>query len=199
MIIVQLGANKGNDKLTEFVNNNHKIIDKLILVEPIPFHIEDLKNCYSHLGDKVIIENVAIKLPNNIDNEMILYYHVDDQPRYEVASFDYFHVFKHYGTSINTKTFEGLIKHIAVPTMTLNELLNKHEIRNLDWLLIDIEGLDGDVIETFDWGNYNIKRIDVEHIHWETNKRERIFNLLNKMNYKQVMANDTRYDIAFEK
>ena len=29
MIIVQLGANKGNDKLTEFVNNNHTIIDKL--------------------------------------------------------------------------------------------------------------------------------------------------------------------------
>jgi ABC-type glutathione transport system ATPase component len=37
-------------------------------------------------------------------------------------------------------------------------------------------GLDVEIVETFNWDKYDIKRVDVEHIHWG-NKREYLFDL----------------------
>jgi len=189
MIIVQLGSNKGNDKLTEYIKNNNINLELGLFVEAIPFHIDELKECYKDYPNAVI-ENIAIKLPQDEKTEMVIYYHLDDGPKYEVASFDKNHTLKHYTTD--------KIESIKVPSMTLEEILDKHNITKIDWLLIDVEGLDAEIVETFNWDKYDIKRVDVEHIHWG-NKREYLFEKFYKMGYKLTEANDNRYDVAFEK
>ena len=40
MVVVQIGANRGNDDFTEIIKN--KKIEKLILVEPLDFHNQSL-------------------------------------------------------------------------------------------------------------------------------------------------------------
>lgn len=190
MIIVQLGANKGNDKLTEYIKKNNIKLDLAIFVEPIPFHVEDLKECYKDYPN-VVVENVAIKLPNDIRNQMDLFYHLDDGPNYEVTSFDWYHVYKHYNND-NIGT-------IQVPSLSLEELFDKYNLKRIDWLLIDVEGLDEHIVKTINWEKYDIQRIDVEHIHWDEQNREQIFENFYNMGYKHVVANDDRYDVAFEK
>lgn len=189
MIIVQLGSNKGNDKLTEYIKNNNINLELGLFVEAIPFHIDELKECYKDTPNS-IIENIAIKLPDDEKKEMTIYYHLDDGPKYEVASFDKTHILKHYKTEN--------IESVVVPSMSLEEILDKHNIKKIDWLLIDVEGLDAQIVETFNWGKYDIKRVDVEHIHWGDKKND-IFKKFYKMGYELIEANDNRYDVGFEK
>lgn len=189
MIIVQLGSNKGNDKLTEYIKNNNVNLELGLFVEAIPFHIDELKECYKDTPNS-IIENIAIKLPDDEKKEMTIYYHLDDGPKYEVASFDKSHILKHYKTEN--------IESVVVPSMSLEEILDKHNIKKIDWLLIDVEGLDAQIVETFNWEKYNIKRVDVEHIHWGDKKND-IFKKFYKMGYELIEANDNRYDVGFEK
>jgi FkbM family methyltransferase len=187
MIIVQLGSNKGNDKLTEYIKNNNINLELGLFVEAVPFHIDELKECYKDTPNS-IIENVAIKLPGDNENEMVIHYHLDDGPKYEVASFDKNHILKHHTTD--------KIESIKIPSMTLEEILDKHNITKIDWLLIDVEGLDAEIVETFNWNKYDIKRVDVEHIHWG-NKREYLFEKFYKMGYKLTEAKDNIYDVEF--
>jgi beta-1,4-mannosyl-glycoprotein beta-1,4-N-acetylglucosaminyltransferase len=189
MIIVQIGSNKGNDKLTEFIKNNNVKLDFGLFVEPVPFHITELTDCYKDYSN-VVIENIAIKLPNDEKKEMVLYYHLDDGPNYEVASFSKDHILKHYNSD--------KMGTLVVPVLSLEELFDKYNLKKIDWLLIDVEGLDGEIVETFNWSKYDIKRIDVEHIHWGE-KKENLFQKFYDMGYKRVLANDDRYDVAFEK
>ena len=57
MTVIQIGANQGNDELTELLKNQP--IDKLILVEPLELHNVKLKQCYSNI-ENLFIENIAL-------------------------------------------------------------------------------------------------------------------------------------------
>ena len=59
MNIIQIGANNGKDKVFDLINQNRFIVDLAVLVEPIPFIIDNLKNQYKDL-DNISIENIAI-------------------------------------------------------------------------------------------------------------------------------------------
>jgi hypothetical protein len=64
-------------------------------------------------------------------------------------------------------------------------------------LCIDVEGMDAEVILTFDWKKYNIQIIEFEFIHLEY-YGDPIRNMLHGMRYRQVGALHP-YDWAFEK
>ena len=46
MRIVQIGANKGDDNLANYLKKNYKKLDFALFVEANPIHIKDLKECY---------------------------------------------------------------------------------------------------------------------------------------------------------
>lgn len=191
MVIVQLGSNKGYDALTKFIKENNITFEKAIFVEANPFHIDELKKCYEGY-DNLFIENIAIKPTKDYPNELEIFYHTDDNPHYEVASFSKDHVALHHGGDYEK------IHSFKIPSITLDDLLKKHKVTKIDWLLIDVEGMDAEIVENFNWGEYDIKRVDVEHIHFG-DKWNSIFEFFYSMGYKHVIANDTRYDAAFEK
>ena len=65
----------------------------------------------------------------------------------------------------------------TVPSITLLDVLNYYNApNNIDYLSLDIEGSEYDVLSSFDFETYNIKILTIEHNY--SPNREKIFNLL---------------------
>lgn len=91
----------------------------------------------------------------------------------------------HLRKDINDKYF--------VKTISLNDLFVKYEIPNtIDYLSIDTEGSDYEILKTFNFKKYKVSLITVEH--GFTKNREKIFNLLTSNNYKRVCVDYSEFD-----
>lgn len=157
MNIVQIGVCNGNDDLTKIIDNNQP--NKLILIEPLNLHNNEILNCYNWVTN-IFLENVVI-VPQKNDNKIIFYYHIEDIPNYELSSIDKYHILKH--ERIQDK-ING-IREIEINTMTINELFEKYELKNIDILFIDAEGSDNDILKSVDFEKYNIDIIYFENLH----------------------------------
>ena len=153
MKLIQVGANSGNDDVFNFISENRNDIDLAILIEPIPFIIDTLKNSYKSFNN-IIIENIAIS--DEDTSEFILYY--EENSNYEVSSFSKKHLLDHGCPDYK-------IKSLNVPCLTINQLLEKYNINELDYLYIDTEGLDVHIISSIDYSKYKIKNIIFEIAH----------------------------------
>lgn len=180
MNIIQIGACVGNDGLTKYIESIHNI-EKLILVEPMNIHNEKLQEVYK--GYSFIIENIAIT--TNDVKEMSFYYHKEDGPNFEVSSITKEHILKH--VIYNSKLTEDGIVELRVPCMTINDLLEKHNILDLDYLHIDAEGIDDQLIMSIDFDKYDIKKIFFEAHHID---RHRIVSFLSDKGYTSTPAGD---------
>jgi FkbM family methyltransferase len=174
--IIQIGANSGNDHVFDFISKNHNEIDLAILVEPIPFIISELKDQYKTYNN-IIIENIAISDENITD--FTLYY--VENSNYELSSFSKQHILDH-GCP------EPKIKSVIVPSLTINQLLDKYNIIELDYLYIDTEGLDVHILGSIDYFKYKINNIIFEIAHTDGAKRQgsnflEITNYLKNLGY----------------
>lgn len=80
-----------------------------------------------------------------------------------------------------------------VSTISLNDLLEKHNApRNIDYLSIDTEGSELDILSSFNFENYNIKIITCEHNYGEN--REKIHALLVSKGYKRKFESVSLFD-----
>lgn len=195
MKVVQLGSNKGGDDLSNYLKKNYQQLDFALFVEANSLHIKELKNCYSHYQN-IFIENVAIKCPNNLNSSLTIYYHENDSPGYCVASCVREHVEGHYRDAYGN--VYGEIKSFDVPCTTIDDLFAKYNIVDLDWLLIDVEGIDAELLLTIDWEKYNIKRIDYEWLHLG-DKKEEIENMFKRLGYVRTTGLQYFYDDAWVK
>lgn len=175
MIAVQIGSNKGFDDFTEIIKD--KNIEKLILVEPFEEHNESLLECYKHISD-LHIENIIVNDDSNLESEVI-YYHEEDAThsnKFELASLNMFH-------SLKIRSFydkEG-IKDRRLPSMTLNQLMNKYNITHIDILFVDTEGFDDKIIKSIDFDQLKIKEIYYENLHIDS---ENLRTFLKEKNYE---------------
>tara|TARA_Y100000816_G_C26047422_1_gene548966 strand:- start:102 stop:902 length:801 start_codon:yes stop_codon:yes gene_type:complete len=80
-----------------------------------------------------------------------------------------------------------------VKTITLNELFAKHNAPNeMDYLSIDTEGSELEILESLDHDKYQFKFITCEHMY--TSKREKIYDLLISKGYKRIFENFSLQD-----
>ena len=78
-------------------------------------------------------------------------------------------------------------------TISINDLFDKYEINNtIDYLSIDTEGTELEILNSLDFNKYDIKIISVEH-NFTTN-REAIYNLLTLNNYDRVQEKYSKFD-----
>jgi FkbM family methyltransferase len=173
MIIAQIGSNKGYDELTGLIENSlgKSAVRKLILVEPLDVHHDSLRKCYD--GLPYVIEQLAIS-DSETSKTLTFYYHTEDGPGYEVSSLKKEHILKH-----SRYTEDGL-REVAVPCLTLNQLLEKHGAYTVDILFIDAEGFDDKIISSINFEKYNVINIIYENLH--INKRPTI-ELLHSKGY----------------
>ena len=78
-------------------------------------------------------------------------------------------------------------------TNTLENVLNEHNIPNvIDYLSIDVEGMEYEILKNFDFNRYHINTLTVEHnaAHIGDEYRNKLFYLLSNNNFKFVKGND---------
>jgi FkbM family methyltransferase len=68
------------------------------------------------------------------------------------------------------RAFGANYRTVRLPVMTLAELCERHEVRAIDFLKVDVEGAESDVLAGGDWRRYRPKVIIVEAIAPGTNE-----------------------------
>ncbi len=72
----------------------------------------------------------------------------------------------------------------TVESISLADLLREHQAPSkIDYLSIDTEGSEFDILKNFDFGQYTISVITVEHNY--TSARQKIFDLLSALGYER--------------
>ena len=87
------------------------------------------------------------------------------------------------------KSFQGEVKIKKIISKTLTSILDETKFANkkIDFLDIDVEGADLDVLESLDFEKYSPKLICIEVIE-ENNEDSDIFNFLRKKDYKRIWS-----------
>lgn len=173
MNIVQIGANRGGDDLSDIIGDRQP--NKLILVEPMSVHNDYLKSYYNWV-DNLFIENLAVDTESN--KEVEFFFHLDDGPLYEVASLSKEHIYERH-LQLSPDRVSSLISK----TITVNDLLDKHNIKNLDILFIDAEGHDDTIIKSIDFKKFDIDSIYFENLHL---KDDSVYDFLSKLGYNII-------------
>ena len=84
-------------------------------------------------------------------------------------------------------------KRYTVETIALLDLLDKFEAPKLiDYLSIDTEGSEYEILKNFDFDKYKFRVITCEHNY--TSKREKIFDLLTKNGYARKFEEISKFD-----
>jgi FkbM family methyltransferase len=84
-------------------------------------------------------------------------------------------------------------KKYEVDTISLNDLLEKFNAPvSMDYLSIDTEGSEFEILSTLDFEKYQFRVITVEHNY--TERRQDIFELLFKNGYERVFENVSEFD-----
>ena len=198
MYFVHLGAGAGDlDKrsdlrcgFTEFIKKNYSNNSKIFIVEANPANIKKLKACYKDFKN-VNIFNFAIS--NNNLNKLKLYYATEDSPHYQVCSSDIKHVKKHYPDS--------KIQSFYIKSISINNFFKNNLLYNIDYLSIDIEGLDYEVLMSINFNIFKIKNLSIEYLHLDKTQKKKLIRYLSKKGYSYAGFgyDHNNYDYLFKK
>jgi FkbM family methyltransferase len=81
----------------------------------------------------------------------------------------------------------------SVETVSLIDLLIEYEApKIIDYISIDTEGTEFDILKNFNFGEYKFKIMTVEHNF--TSERDKIFQLLTANGYHRIWSEFTQFD-----
>ncbi|NEO85610.1 MAG: FkbM family methyltransferase [Spirulina sp. SIO3F2] len=186
---VQIGSNDGlqGDAIHNIVMNNTKW--RGLLVEPVPFLFERLKNNY-YRSDRFIFENVAIAPEKGVTK----FYYVSESAKAELGeklpewfdqlgSLDRAHIFKHLPPDLNAAHLDPYIIEAEIESLTMPDLLARNQIETIDLLHIDTEGFDYKILSQIDFKQYHPRVVLYEHIHLPETEKMAAESLLKAHNY----------------
>lgn len=187
-IYIQIGAGAGDlDPRAEFKDGFSKFIksldrsniSKLLFLEVNSHNIPKLVECWKDYAQAEIL-NIGLTTKNRNDTEIHFYYALEDQPHYQVASMSLPHVEKHYPA--------GTIKHFTNKCYDLETVINQYIGANnvIEFLCLDIEGVEYDIILDTDWSKINCNNITFEHLHMTDVRLERVNTHLNNYKFNHV-------------
>jgi hypothetical protein len=160
----QIGAHIGNtdnDPIFSVLTENKS----LILIEPNPYAFDDLRKNYEEKTktNSIQFENIAV---SNKDGFLSLYVpsRINDFTKYpswttQIASTNENHLLEHLPDLI--------IDRISIPCYRLNTLIAKMDIRSIDYLCIDTEGHDYEILSDLDLQILKPKNIVFENKHMD--------------------------------
>lgn len=180
LFFVQLGANDGflRDPLHHFIKKYHW---KGILVEPVESYFHKLQQTYA--GAKgLIFEKVAM---SDSDAPRTIYKIKDHQNEVAkwfegIASLDKAHLLKHRYAFPDIEEF---IEAQSVRCMTLQQLLQKHGVKQIDLLCMDVEGHEPVILKQLPRLNLKPKVILYEHKHLKEDEAQACRTLLSELGY----------------
>ena len=84
-------------------------------------------------------------------------------------------------------------KTMKLKTISLNNLFSKYSIKNVDYLSLDTEGSEYEILKSLDFKLYSPTVITVEH-NFKNEIRKKIYSLLVKRGYKRYFTQISRFD-----
>ena len=173
MKLVQIGAGSANfdknheDGFTNFVKSK-KNKKTIFIIEANSIHIKNLKKNWKEKNVKIY--NLAI-IPDNISKKkMTFFYSKNDKPDYQVFSNSKQFVKKHFPKST--------IKTKIVSCSKISNFFKKNNLHEIDFLSLDIEGMDYQVLYNLNLKIFRIKNISFEHLHLSLFEK---FKLIKKL------------------
>lgn len=168
--LVIIGAHIG----VHIINQIEKYSDQnILLIEPVPHNLGALKENTKKYKN-IIIEPIAISGRNKINK----FYFVKGDSVHNlgkhwasgIGSFNKKHILDH-----KTKRFqieESDIDSIDIETLTITDLVKKHQISEIDQLQIDVEGYEYEILNSIDYNNLQINKIIFESKHFDGTFKE---------------------------
>jgi len=166
-IFIEAGACDG------IVNSNTYLMEKSfswdgLLIEPIKDYFQELKN-----NRNVMCMNYALssKIDNSVDFLITDSKDLSTLKGYEDSDYHLENRQNHKLTKVNTTTLNNLLMELSFP-------------KDIDFLSLDTEGSELEILNTINFEKYKIKIICVEH-NFNIN-RENIYKFLHDKNYKRI-------------
>ncbi len=171
---VEIGSNDGvqHDFLRPFILERRW---RGVMVEPVPYVFARLRANYGSL-DRVALENAAIAERDG----SLPFFHLRQADRGEredlpdwydgIGSFDRDVVASHAN---HIPDIEERIVRSEVPALTFESLCRKHDVSELDLVLVDAEGYDSRIVQGIDLAARHPRLLVYEHFHLTAEDRER--------------------------
>ncbi|WP_072090216.1 FkbM family methyltransferase [Candidatus Pelagibacter communis] len=168
--LVVIGAHFGvwlKDQINS-VNN-----EKILLVEPVPYNYNRLKEDFKNNKNIHICTNAVFS-----ENKIRKFYYVNENsiPKLGkhwasgIGSFNKNHILEH-----KTKRFkieDHDIVEIDIEFITFDSLIKKYLIKSIDRLQIDVEGAEYEILKSIDFKAIEIKSIQFESKHFDGTFKE---------------------------
>lgn len=191
---IMIGASDGNDAFLNYFKTNNVKFSQAIFIDPLPENAEKILENYKEFSN-VSVETCVVMQPlvsyyadDNLNN-VKFYRHLEES---EISTTKYEHIIYHSSWFDANK-----VEEISVKRRSLEQIFNQNKIQDCDWVVIDAEGCDAEIILSFDWEKYCVSRIEFEHIH--LNHYAKAVNLyLTSMGYVQVPSVDEPDNVAYE-
>ena len=87
--------------------------------------------------------------------------------------------------SSSSRNSKSNIKKIYSNSVCLNHLFERNDLREVDYISIDTEGNEYEILKNFNFKKYQVKIFTVEH-NFDAEKREKINDLLTSNGYKNI-------------
>ena len=102
--------------------------------------------------------------------------------------------------AISNERMQGNIKEKKIKSLKLNSILNQSKFKNrqIDFLNIDVEGADFEVLKSLDFTIYEPKIICIEIMDKNIFESE-IYNFLKDINYKKIWSSKSSFNHIFLK
>ena len=158
---------------------------KVLLVEPVPHNVVEIKKNLNNL-EGIKIEQVALSDKNETRN----FYFVKNTSIHKlkkhwssgIGSFNKQHILDH--KSKRFKVEEEDIEKVSINTIRFKDIVEKYQIKQINKLLIDVEGSEYEILNDIDFNSLNIKEILFEYKHFDGYKKtgQRLEETLEKLN-----------------
>lgn len=150
-----------------------------LLVEPVPSCVEQLRQTYREDRFEIAV---------GAEPGEATFYYVDERAAKELkdlpstynqlGSFDREHIVKHLDGVL-----EPYIEELVIRVETLDRLLAHHEMNKVDFLHIDTEGFDYEVLRGVDFDRNKPRSIYLEHKHLSDADRRQAVAMLERNGY----------------
>ncbi|HCY74466.1 MAG TPA: hypothetical protein DHV28_00965 [Ignavibacteriales bacterium] len=196
LFFIQIGANDGhwNDPIYKFIRRDNWAG---ILIEPQKTIFERLINNYKNIKN-LSFENAAI---DAVEGEKSLFKisFSNSQWASGISSFiknyvqklidaGYIERMSEAEKIILPSNREEWISEEKVKVTTLNNLINKYQVKKIDLIMIDAEGYDFEIIKTIPFELVKPTIIIYEHSHFDGTTKNECLEYLKKMGYKLVQT-----------
>ena len=149
---------------------------------------------------KGIVGEPARKYHNDLRNNRSCYVetdcvwsHTGQTLRFNETKVGYYSTIEQFSNHDNHHTHRKDGRRYPVSSISLMDLLGKYNApSHIDYLSIDTEGSEFEILSAFDFTRYSFSLITCEHNY--TDNREKIHGLLSKHGYTRIMEDVSQFD-----